>query len=121
MYIHSCRHLSYYVEYLNAVRGFLARSEFFSYFGIPIISSDISGSGTVADDCSLDFARGLCWKPVSKEHVGDYKSLRRRHDFPSWSWAGWAGKVDLLFSMEPRQDCVDIDRNISSLSINVVI
>jgi hypothetical protein len=78
------RQLTYDSDSLNAFKGILARSPFHSFWGIPI--------PTVTSSTDSVFTRGLWWRTkFNNEFPG---SLRRRHAFPSWSWAGWAGEIE---------------------------
>ncbi|KAF2180773.1 hypothetical protein K469DRAFT_270263 [Zopfia rhizophila CBS 207.26] len=40
-------------------------------------------------DCAI---AGLCWRHVECCWTGS-QTIRRRTEFPSWTWAGWAGTV----------------------------
>ena len=70
------RHLTYQTDVLNACRGSLNRfsdkSGVVFAFGLPM------------SDC----LRALIWAP-HHAHV-----LARRLGFPSWSWAGWTGRIE---------------------------
>lgn len=52
-----------------------------------------------SDDSSLYLIHGLIWfnTPLFGENLG---TQRRRPEFPSWSWAGWAGVV--YYPYHPR-------------------
>ena len=80
------REISYESDVLNAFAGLLhIFSRFFrckTLLGLP--------------ESLLDIA--LLWKPTSQ--------LRRRNGFPSWSWAGWVGRVayDVPFTLTRKID-----------------
>jgi hypothetical protein len=87
---YTARNLTYETDAINAFRGLLARLPFPSYYGVPIAPDDIVGPGVELQEVDIGFARGLCWKSKLEDSG---KSLTRRPDFPSWSWAGWAGRI----------------------------
>ncbi|CAF9941764.1 hypothetical protein IMSHALPRED_002885 [Imshaugia aleurites] len=80
------REISYQSDVLNAFAGLLhIFSRFFrckTLLGLP--------------ESLLDIA--LLWKPT--------RQLKRRREFPSWSWAGWVGRVtyDEPFTLTRRMD-----------------
>ena len=90
---YTSRYLTYDSDALNAFRGYLARSKFWTFYGIPIAPTDSSTFSKTRVELDLGFARGLFWFP---QHRGGWRfnSLSRRYNFPSWSWAGWKGAVE---------------------------
>ncbi|ERF76321.1 hypothetical protein EPUS_04179 [Endocarpon pusillum Z07020] len=49
-----------------------------------------------------------CWSTLAKPH--------RRSDFPSWSWAGWAGEIDFMVS-----DWFSVGSNSASVFLEVEV
>jgi hypothetical protein len=90
---YTSRHLTLDSDALNAFRGFLARSKFWTYYGIPIAPIDSSTFIKTRIELDIGFARGLFWLPQGRGGWR-FKSLSRRSSFPSWSWAGWKGAVE---------------------------
>ena len=91
---YSTRSFSYPSDALNGALGVLRAFEDLEYplthyFGVPILSRYLKsiGGSVAAKKRPSDngLAVGLCW---SLERPG-----KRRMGFPSWSWAGWSGKV----------------------------
>ena len=80
------REISYESDILNAFAGLLhIFSRFFgckTLFGLPELLLDVA----------------LLWKPT--------RQLQRRSGFPSWSWAGWVGRVayDEPFTLTRKMD-----------------
>jgi hypothetical protein len=84
---YTSRNLAYQDDALNAFRGLLGRSHFYSYFGPPLAVSDLPGLLKQHQDWSIGFARGLYWTPHCLGGVGTrgrWASLSRRPAFPSW-------------------------------------
>jgi hypothetical protein len=73
----SMRTLSHPSDALNACLGILKATDTQHIWGIPIEIDHVSGAGDLA----------LCWRHRS--------TTERRSEFPSWSWAGWIGGMDL--------------------------
>ncbi|KAK3392373.1 heterokaryon incompatibility protein-domain-containing protein [Sordaria brevicollis] len=102
---YSCRTLTYDSDALNAVKGLIARSSYFTYMGAPInnpVAPDsLDQFGTLALDektigrMLLPFLRALRWR-------SNYYSLplRRRYGFPSWSWLGWEGEISFIYGSD---------------------
>ncbi|KAH7087036.1 heterokaryon incompatibility protein-domain-containing protein [Paraphoma chrysanthemicola] len=86
---YTSRNFTHEEDILDAFRGLLSRVKFFTFFGIPIMSTRL------LTDISVNsaFAQGLWWCPLIKL-MQRPTPLRRRHQFPSWSWAGWKGAVE---------------------------
>lgn len=86
------RDLTFDSDALNAFRGVLSRSRFSTYYGIPIAPLDTLENSPTGTAAHQGFARGLFWLPeIAGDSVGGL--LRRRSEFPSWSWVGWRGKI----------------------------
>ena len=100
LYHYKHRSLSYENDSLNAFQGILAKFSYTTVYGIPI--------APLIKDQKLDelelahaFARGLWWfeRPLGDEiptfarHPPEIYQYVRQPLFPSWSWAGWAGKI----------------------------
>lgn len=60
---------------------------------------DIARGSAGQLDLGSQFAKGLCWQLR--------EPAKRRYGFPSWSWAGWAGRLKHAFawdySLEPSE------------------
>ncbi|KAL9114913.1 MAG: hypothetical protein Q9227_001156 [Pyrenula ochraceoflavens] len=91
----SRRHLTYEQDVLDAFRGILARSDYITVWGVPIIGRKIEA------DPSAGFAIGLAWRKrqryeikfdsYPKSHVP--ASWKRRAGFPTWSWTSVIGEI----------------------------
>ena len=104
------RRLSREDDILNTFRGILSRSSFRTFYGIPVqvsFPTNISDLLTTQEVPGV-FLWGLLWEPIPKiqtegggylsRHRWACESLSRRSGFPSWSWAGWKGQVQLGFN-----------------------
>ncbi|KAK0707127.1 heterokaryon incompatibility protein-domain-containing protein [Lasiosphaeria miniovina] len=101
---YTSRHLTVASDVLHAFRGLLARAPFYSYHGVPVLTTarDIdTGSAAPPDPASpqaftAGFAMGLAWEPAEHTQASDSTAAltRREGDFPSWSWTGWTGPVE---------------------------
>ncbi|KAM7210284.1 HET domain containing protein [Rhypophila decipiens] len=100
------RTLNYEEDILNAFRGLLSRSQFLTYYGIPLAPSTDPSDPTSMDinDLNMGFARGLFWTPKYKGH-GAHISIFRRLGFPSWSWVSWRGRVEYCCRNGPFEIC----------------
>ncbi|KAH8667970.1 heterokaryon incompatibility protein-domain-containing protein [Tricladium varicosporioides] len=96
------RRLSYESDSLNAMLGILnaykhLRHPVFHYYGVPSLPPYMNTQKIgvafgklirmvpLPDNPENGLATGLCWFLD--------KPSQRRYGFPSWSWAGWSGKV----------------------------
>ncbi|RAK95542.1 HET domain-containing protein, partial [Aspergillus ibericus CBS 121593] len=106
---YSSRNLSYESDAINAFRGILARSTHTTYWGIPFLFQD--SSYPFVQDINLRFACALAWEPMYTQNpIARESHLHRRPDFPSWSWAGWAGTVSYsYFLFRVRFTCDEND------------
>lgn len=83
--------LTYQSDAIRAFEGvfrFFERVGVFHYLGIPILpetSYKHTNDGNALRSQSDRFADGLCWIAVGPG--------KRRHLFPSWSWAGWQHEI----------------------------
>jgi hypothetical protein len=93
---YSGRELSFESDALHAFRGLWKRSKVPSYFGVPIFVPDGDLYQT-EQALAAGFARGLFWEPGERR-------LNRRHHFPTWSWAGWKGKLSYTAAMVSAVD-----------------
>jgi hypothetical protein len=102
---YSERQLSYESDILDGILGIMhafevryshSRKRFSHIWGIPIWHA---GENT--------FLQGLVWRPVLP--------MKRRLNFPSWSWTGWLGPIsnDPRWMDPPRQSDVSIDIELS--------
>ncbi|GKZ53733.1 hypothetical protein AnigIFM49718_007610 [Aspergillus niger] len=113
---YSSRILSYNTDAINAFRGFLARSNYPTYYGIPFLFGEKS-SFALAHDHNFRFACALAWEPVyrpprcdTSDGSGKDGHLIRRSEFPSWSWAGWIGQVSYYYFLWMRRfSCAEED------------
>jgi hypothetical protein len=88
------RDLTNQSDALDAFRGVLKRSNNTSYWGIPIFSNWSASSMMETESMrphfvDLGFAHGLVWRQslsTCAEASRMSPSLKRRLDFPSWSW-----------------------------------
>ncbi|KAE9368928.1 HET-domain-containing protein [Stipitochalara longipes BDJ] len=93
----SKRELSYPTDAINAMQGIFqmfSRSHFPVYHleGVPVVST---ASGVFSQEYS--FLKGLSWYHNSPG--------KRRPEFPSWSWAGWTGRLGdsfMYMDLQPR-------------------
>jgi hypothetical protein len=84
------RSLTYETDRMNALRGLLARSTLYSFYGLPIVTDSHSspmGSNTSFD---IGFAMGLWW---GRDDGPQSNAMSRRPQFPSWTWVGWNGVI----------------------------
>src|SRR5947199_10550111 len=84
---YTARRLTYDSGSINAFRGVLAKSDFYTYWGIPIACANDSKLALGIDQLNVGLARGLNWTPSSIDGRPTYLS----RTFPRWSWAGWKG------------------------------
>ena len=89
--------MSYDEDGLDAFRGILARSDWTTYWGIPI---DYDRVSTIVRDADItySFANMLCWSGTR---------LRRRKALPSWSWTGWIDAIELARKYRPDSSLDD--------------
>jgi hypothetical protein len=85
------RKLSFSSDTLNAVEGmFSAYSQekrpVYQLLGVIILLPYIMNGTPTGRTPEESFVMGLCWFHYEK-------SVKRRSLFPSWSWAGWEGKL----------------------------
>jgi hypothetical protein len=91
------RDLTYDSDSLNAISSILLqyqRKGVELLNGIPLwVHQCRTGLQEAPLHVNYRFAYGLCWTHGSGPHE---LSPRRRHDFPSWSWAGWSHQIRWL-------------------------
>ncbi|KAF1833535.1 seven-hairpin glycosidase [Decorospora gaudefroyi] len=107
----SGRCLTYQGDALDAFRGLLTRSLFFTYYGVPIAPAANTHHSEHPEVFDFAMARGLNWKPtILNTTQGARSTFARRREFPSWSWAGWVGPVDYpsSFFVVPEPEVCDI-------------
>lgn len=92
------RQLTYEADALNAVKGILSRNSFFTYLGLIIgrhgaldTSTQVPAPPTGEDAVGRMMAPFLVTLSWSTKGM----PLKRRYAFPSWSWLGWEGEVEL--------------------------
>jgi hypothetical protein len=95
---YSWRQLSYDEDCLTAFTGIIRDMETGSFGGVKqIVGLPYSEHGfETADD---SFIAGLAWYHEivdDSERVRSSEQPGRRSNFPSWSWAGWKGSIDML-------------------------
>jgi hypothetical protein len=91
---YTSRDLSFDSDSLNAFLGIVSnfretKYPLFHIQGIPFISPTIQ---TDEMECVNSTIAGLCWRHINS-CWSKRLSVRRRAQFPSWTWAGWAGAV----------------------------
>jgi len=117
---YSRRILTYETDILDSFLGLLSRSQFLTYYGIPValFTHPFPSEWMNAKYFNMAFARGLFWTPGDKGLQDGRRSICRRDGFPSWSWIGWKGHVqycaewgpggaDVGTFMEPDEDRFD--------------
>lgn len=102
VYFYNGRQLSFESDSLLAFRGIL---HFFGTARLPLyhcwaVPSNQPGAPHMSP--SSIFAKYLRWSPTN--------NVKRRHDFPSWSWLGWAGQVSF-----PPQDTYSTESDTATL------
>ena len=102
---YTTRALTYDEDSLNAFLGItrrvektLGRGRLASVVGIPLWAPPSDGS-----DGRQNLTRDLFALTTSFWHHKDGAAARRRAALPSWTWAGWAGSVELFSSVVVRQ------------------
>jgi hypothetical protein len=88
--LYSQRALSFERDALHAFRGFMHNmrrscSTAFTLCGLPFFV--IPGQVTY-DDWSYKLVQALYWRFLDNHH-----EPKRRHMFPTWTWAGWQGRI----------------------------
>jgi len=88
------RTLSVDSDSLNAFAGIMRHLEAAKYpikqlLGIPYLHPIVNPDRHIHLDCAV---AALCWRHINCWKGGTYKT-KRRTEFPSWTWAGWAGAV----------------------------
>jgi hypothetical protein len=88
------RDLSWDSDALNAFAGIMRHLQTSKYpikqvLGIPYLLPSISPNGVTHLDCIV---AALCWRHIECCWSGR-GTVKRRHEFPSWTWAGWAGAI----------------------------
>lgn len=91
---YTSRELSYDSDSLNAFRGIIERytklsMHYYAIWGLPY--------GKPVQDKYREylFAASLSWRHTQNSSESSEQSNRRRRSFPSWTWAGWAGAVQV--------------------------
>ncbi|KAL7918816.1 heterokaryon incompatibility domain-containing protein [Trichoderma austrokoningii] len=122
------RQLSYQHDSLNAFAGIIKKFERAPH---PIIQ--LWGIPTTIEyryQAERYFVQGLCWNHAySCWGHEEPRRPSRRPDFPSWSWAGWAGKVNytkkssrvLMGLLSSRRELRSLKHSISTLRVRVKI
>lgn len=94
LYHYKSRNLSYRTDSLNAFQGILAKFPYITISGAPIASANSLRSQD-EDELTHGFARGLWWLELSRN---ERIHMVRQSSYPSWSWAGWTGKIPAMVS-----------------------
>ena len=96
---HGCRSLSDQSDTLKAFQGILARCSFYSLWGIPIFSAQLSPDTMQQQQHSAKIlALGLNWRVSPSKVTVD--QAKRRSGFPTWSWTSVANEVTYLISAD---------------------
>ncbi|KAH8691708.1 heterokaryon incompatibility protein-domain-containing protein [Phaeosphaeriaceae sp. PMI808] len=97
------RNLSFDSDSLNAFSGIMTSFETAKFSicqikGLPYVNPSVFPKSTMHLDC---FIAALCWRHIECCWTG-HNPIKRREQFPSWTWAGWAGSVSWtdLFTSE---------------------
>jgi hypothetical protein len=92
---YSSRHLKFETDALRAfqgvLQGFQSHEEIETVsYGLPVFApSSYSSQSKHSKSLSDRFVRALAWEMrKAPDNIKDAK-IERRHDFPSWTWAGW--------------------------------
>lgn len=119
----SLRKLSFPADSLNAMRGIFerfatARVPLYFFVGIPVmppfvVRGNLHRTYSPARSASEGFLMGLSWYRYTP-------GIRK--EFPSWSWAGWEGRVksELLFDMEMQNRFSHIEVWLEDLNLHRV-
>lgn len=91
LFQYKSRQLTYEDDSLNAFKGVLSRSPFYTLWGIPIIFG--LGLRSQSESANMSFAVALWWPPSTNNGDGTRRPARRRPGCPSSSWVGWAGGI----------------------------
>ncbi|KAL3472848.1 HET-domain-containing protein [Aspergillus californicus] len=73
---------------IAGVIGFLEnndRNPLYNFWGIPLLAP--------AETFSSALVTGMSWTLGARETNGSREAIKRRNNFPSWTWAGWNGAV----------------------------
>lgn len=105
---YSKKTLTYEEDPLNAFTGIMRRlstnkNPVFQIWGIPILRNRAAQSEAPSrQDIYNGLIEGLLWAHLHQ----DRHPARRRPGLPSWSWAGWVGKVNFHSSLSSLTRCV---------------
>jgi hypothetical protein len=88
------RILSFDSDSLNAFAGIMKHLETTKYpitqlLGIPYLHPSVFPDQRTHLDCAV---AALCWRHIHCWNR-DYHKIKRRTEFPTWTWAGWEGAV----------------------------
>ena len=87
---YTSRSLSFDADALNAFKGIIASYKEYTYWGLPLTAGFATAKVTAATS-ELAFAHSLAW--VGRRYPPQGVPIRRRKDFPTWSWTSL---VDLI-------------------------
>jgi hypothetical protein len=102
------RNLSFAEDALDAFRGMLKASSFYSYWGIPF-------GPRLCQDTQADFICGLAWR--CQASATRTSTLSRRNGFPTWSWLSVTGELDGRDYFQTTRDCRDPSRSSTSILV----
>ncbi|KAJ9609114.1 hypothetical protein H2200_006885 [Cladophialophora chaetospira] len=94
---YTSRSLSYPEDGLKAFKGMLARLEYRSYWGVPLVPDAgwVSLDHTEPAACSQAFTRGLLWTCVGLSRGENV--IVRRPGLPTWCWPSVVGEISGLW------------------------
>lgn len=124
---YTARQLRYDNDSLNAFAGIVRRFEnqkkpVYQTWGIPFLPPDMlkeSKDGPPLQPNSL--IPGLSWSHIH-DCWDESDAPRRRSQFPSWSWAGWAGEANYLLSRTDRwflQDQISVKTEVPIVILEI--
>jgi hypothetical protein len=120
---YSGRKPTYSNDKLNAFKGVLNAYERLEHpirhhWGVPIFPRD-ANSKVDGNECTcVGFVVGLCWQYYPPGQGVEYKRLP---EFPSWSWCGWDGKVDVaVWENQGSEDESDVKIGVELIDGRVV-
>jgi hypothetical protein len=91
--------MTYDSDSINAFQGILARLPYFNVWGIPVALTSTGFQELNDRKYDMGFVRGLMWENPGEPYddrwsrTKKFLHFRRLPQFPSWSWAGWAGTI----------------------------
>lgn len=91
--VFSQRTLTYQSDILDAFRGILNRSQFFTFWGVPITPPKAAMNPHTGLALGLLWSRRPAWTITSPLKSAEKSACIRRQNFPTWSWTSVTGEV----------------------------